>query len=88
MNQADDKNGIANVDTDKTVGLMDAEVETIQEHQRRIGSVALKFEEILIEADMSMGDLAEILDLFNARAHSVFSRTKIKEVKQHYEQPQ
>lgn len=93
MSQAEKVEGATNVNTenvntDTTVALMDNEIESIREHQQRIGALALEIEAILLREDISMGDLSEILDLFNSRAHAVFSRTKIKDVKHLYEQPQ
>jgi len=67
-----------------TPKLLDEEARTEAERRARIGKVAHEIEEILLREDFSMGDLAEVLDLFNARAHAVFSKTKVKQVKDSY----
>lgn len=69
----------------KTPQLLDIEKKNEMERQARIGRVTLEIEQILLREDFTMGELAEVLDLFNARAHSVFSRTKLKEVKESYD---
>jgi len=68
-----------------TSKLADNEQETAANRIERIGRVTKEVEVIFLREDLTMGDLAEVMDLFNARAHSVFSRTKIKEVKESYE---
>lgn len=67
-----------------TAKLMDNEAEQIADHRKKISRIALALEEMLLTDDCTMGDLAEIMDLFNARAHQVFSLTKIKDVKNSY----
>lgn len=71
-----------------TEKLMDNEVKTETDKRAQLSRVAIEMENILIREDMNMGDLANIMDLFNARAHAVFSLTKIKDMKQIYEQQQ
>ena len=70
---------------ESTAKLMDNEAMTIAQKRATISRVTLEIEQILLREDMSMGDLAEIMDMFNSRAHSVFSLTKIKDLKQTYE---
>lgn len=67
-----------------TSKLLDEEARTEAERRAKIGRVAKEIEDILLREDFSMGELAEVLDLFNARAHSVFSKTKIKSIKESY----
>ena len=67
-----------------TAKLMDEETKTIAQKRATISRVTLEIEQILLREDMTMGDLAEVMDLFNARAHSVFSLTKIKDLKNSY----
>lgn len=71
-----------------TEKLMDNEVKTETDKRAQLSRVAIEMENILIREEMNMGDLANIMDLFNARAHAVFSLTKIKDMKQIYEQQQ
>lgn len=71
-----------------TAKLMDEEAKTLTDKRAQLSRVAVEMENILIREDMNMGDLANIMDLFNARAHAVFSLTKIKDMKQIYEQQQ
>lgn len=71
-----------------TEKLMDNEVKTETDKRAQLSRVAIEMENILIREDMNMGDLANVMDLFNARAHAVFSLTKIKDMKQIYEQQQ
>lgn len=67
-----------------TAKLMDEETKTIAQKRATISRVTLEIEQILLREDMTMGDLAEVMDLFNARAHHVFSLTKIKDLKNSY----
>lgn len=67
-----------------TSKLLDEEVVAEAKRREKISKVTLEFEEILIREDLTMGDLGEIMDLFNSRAHSVFSKTKIKTLKETY----
>lgn len=68
-----------------TARLFDEEARQTQEHRDLISRLTLEIEQILLREDLTMGDLGEILDMFNARAHSVFSKTKIKDVKNSYD---
>lgn len=68
-----------------TPKLLDEEARQVAERQAKLGKVTLEIEAIFLREDLTMGELAEVLDLFNARAQSVFSRTKIKTVKESYE---
>lgn len=67
-----------------TVKLLDDEHAKEVERRNKIGRIALQIEELFIKEDITMGDLAEIMDLFNARAHKVFSNFKIKDIKEKY----
>lgn len=67
-----------------TPKLLDEEARTEAERRSRIGRITMEIEEILLREDCTMGDLAEVLDLFNSRAHAVFSKTKIKTIKETY----
>ena len=68
----------------QTPKLLDEEARTEAERRAKIGRVTKEIEDILLREDFTMGDLAEVMDLFNARAHSVFSKTKIKTIKKSY----
>ena len=68
-----------------TSKLMDNEATTLAERRAKISKITLEIETILLREDVTMGELGDIMDMFNARAHSVFSETKIKDVKETYE---
>lgn len=68
-----------------TAVLMDNEAEQIAQHRQKITRITLALEEMLLKDDCTMGDLAEVMDLMNSRAHAVFSRVKISEVKSQYQ---
>ena len=70
-----------------TVALLDKEARDATERRATISRVTLEIEEILIRENFTMGELGEVLDLFNSRAHSLFSKVKIKEVKDQYDRP-
>lgn len=70
-----------------TAKLLDEEKRIEEERRARISRVTLEIEDILLREDFTMGELAEVLDLFNSRAHAVFSRTKIRNVKESYDRP-
>lgn len=70
-----------------TAKLLDEEKRIEEERRARISRVTLEIEDILLREDFTMGELAEVLDLFNSRAHAVFSRTKIRTVKETYDRP-
>ena len=67
-----------------TMKLMDNEQQELASHRAKISKIALALEDMLLAEDCTMGDLAEIMDLYNFRAHKVFSLTKIKDLKQTY----
>ncbi len=67
-----------------TPKLLDEEARTEAERRVRIWKVTKEIEDILLREDFTMGELGEVMDLFNARAHSVFSQTKIKSIKESY----
>jgi len=68
-----------------TAKLLDEEAKLAAERRALISRVTLEVEEILLREDLNMGELGEVLDMFNARAHSVFSKTKLKDIKNTYE---
>lgn len=68
-----------------TVKLLDEEENKAIAKRVAIQRVTLEIEEILIREGFTMGDLGEVLDLFNARAHSVFSKQLIKDIKNTYD---
>lgn len=68
-----------------TPKLLDEEAKTEVERRALISRITLEIEVILLREDLTMGELGEVLDMFNARAHSVFSRTKLKDVKKTYD---
>lgn len=68
-----------------TARLLDEEKRSEEERRQKISGVTLEIEQILLREDMTMGELAEVLDLFNSRAHSIFSKTKIKQIKDSYD---
>lgn len=67
-----------------TQELMDKERENMLKRRGVISKIALKIEEIFLSEDLTMGELSEVMDLFNARAHSVFSKMKLKTIKENY----
>lgn len=66
---------------------LDKETADVLARQATIRKVALEIEVILLREDFTMGELGEVLDLFNTRAHSVFSKTKLKKVKDDFDRP-
>lgn len=68
-----------------TPKLLDEEMRLAAEKRALISRVTLEVEQILLREDLTMGELGEVLDMFNARAHSVFSQTKLKDIKNNYE---
>lgn len=68
-----------------TAKLLDLEVENEKKRREMIGRVTLEVEQIFLREDITMGELAEVLDLFNSRAQKVFSATKIKTIKETYD---
>lgn len=68
-----------------TPKLLDEEAKTAAEHRTLISRVTLEVEAILLREDLTMGELGEVMDMFNARAHSIFSRTKLKDIKKTYD---
>lgn len=64
---------------------MDEEARQIAEQRAKISRVTLAVEEIFLKEDLTMGELGEVMDMFNARAHAVFSKSKVKTIKETYE---
>lgn len=65
--------------------LMGAEHATEEQRRSRLGAIAQEVEKIFLRESLTMGELSEVLDLFNARAHAVFSDMSIKSIKESYE---
>jgi len=76
---------MADGDTIKTAKLLDEERNIIVGRRALLGRIALEIEQIFLREDLTMGELSEVMDLFNARAQAVFSKTKIKSIKESYE---
>ena len=68
-----------------TSKLLDEEMRLAAERRALISRVTLEVEQILLREDLTMGELGEVMDMFNARAHNVFSKTKLKDIKNTYE---
>ena len=68
-----------------TSKLLDEEARLAAERRALISRVTLEIEQILLRENFTMGELGEVMDMFNARAHSVFSQTKLKDIKQSYD---
>lgn len=68
-----------------TPKLLDEEAKKATERRDLISRVTLEVEEILLREDLTMGELGEVMDMFNARAHSIFSQTKLKDIKKTYD---
>lgn len=51
----------------------------------RLGAIAKEVEAIFLREDISMEEMVEVLGLFNSRAHAVFSKMKLNEIKNIYE---
>ena len=71
--------------TVKTPQLLDEEANAVAKRRAVIAAVTLEIEAIFLREDLTMGELGEVLDLFNARAHSVFSGTKLSTIKESYD---
>ena len=54
-------------------------------HRQKMGRIAQEVEKIFLREDLTMGEMAEVMDLFNSRAHAVFSDTKLKKIRDDYE---
>ena len=67
-----------------TPSLLDYEARLAAEKRELISRVTLEIEEIFIRENLTMGDLGEIMDMFNSRAHSIFSKVEIKTLKDQY----
>lgn len=65
--------------------LLDEEAKLAAERLALISRVTLEIEKILLREDLTMQELADVLDTFNSRAHAVFSRMKIKKVKDEFD---
>ncbi|KKT20024.1 MAG: hypothetical protein UW02_C0002G0016 [Candidatus Nomurabacteria bacterium GW2011_GWB1_43_7] len=76
---------MADKDFIPTPRLLDEEARLAQERRDKISRITLEIEQILLREDLTMGELGEVMDMFNARAHAVFSQTKLKIIKQNYE---
>lgn len=70
---------------DATTKLLDEEARLAKEQREKISRVTLEFEQILLREEMTVGDLLEIFGLFTGRANDIFSKTKIKTIKESYE---
>lgn len=64
---------------------LEEENKQVLERRELIHKITLEVEKIFTDNDLTMGELGEVMDMFNARAHSVFSQTKIKNVKHQYD---
>ena len=64
---------------------LEEENKQVLERRDLIRKVTLEVEKIFIDNNFTMGELGEVMNLFNSRAHSVFSKTKIKNVKHQYD---
>ena len=73
---------------DATTKLLDEEARLAKEQREKISRVTLEFEQILLREEMTVGDLLEIFGLFTGRANEVFSKTKVKSIKESYERNQ
>ena len=71
-----------NISTSK---LLDEENKLAEERRALISKVTLEIEKIFLREDLTMGELTEVMNLFNARAQSVFSQTKIEDIKHSYD---
>lgn len=68
-----------------TPKLLDLELTEANKRRALLRKISLEIENILLRESVTMGELGEIMDLFNARAHSVFSKAKVEEVKKSFE---
>lgn len=68
-----------------TTELLDMEATLAAARHKALRDLALSIEELLLIADLTMGELTEVMDMFNARAQAVFSKTKLSEIKEKYE---
>ena len=68
-----------------TANLMDEELKQVTEKQLQLGRVAHEIEDIVLRENLTMQELAQVFDLFNARVHSVISKMKVKDIKETYE---
>lgn len=68
-----------------TEKLLNEEARIENERRDTISKVTHELEEIFLREDMTMGDILEVMNLFNFRASKVFSQTKIKYVKEQYD---
>jgi len=67
-----------------TPKLLDEEARLAAEKRATISRVTLEVEAIFLRDDLDMGDLLEVFGLLTGRANEVFSRTKIKTLKENY----
>ena len=67
-----------------TPKLLDEEARLEKEHRKKMSRATLEIEQILLRENLTMGDFLEIVELFTSRANSVFSKIKIKEIKEKY----
>ena len=70
---------------DGTVELLDLGAKEAMRRQTLLAGIAKEIEKIFLREDLTMGELTEVMDLFNARAQAIFSRTKIKDIKKQYD---
>lgn len=64
---------------------MDEETRIEADRRAVISRVTFQVEKILLDEDLTMGDMLEVMELFTARANKVFSKTKLKTIKQDYD---
>ena len=67
-----------------TTALLEAELTAANKKRALIKSVILEIEAIFLREDMDMGDLMEVFGVFTERANKVFSKIKIKKIKDDY----
>jgi len=76
------KNGNVPPATEK---LLDEEARNELERRELVSRITKEIEEIFLREDMIMGDILEVMNLFNFRATKVFSQAKIRYVKEQYD---
>ena len=72
-------------DSIPTPRLLEEEKRTADERRELVSKTALAVESVLLSADLTMGEWAEVADLINARSIKYFSTIKIKTIKENYE---
>lgn len=69
----------------KTDKLLDEEAATAAARRAVLAALALEVEAAFLRENLTMGEMAEVLDLFNARAHAVFMQAKLQDIKDQYD---